>query len=136
VRLPLRDELKTSRLPSGDHTGSMSPEYPSVTGAEIRVSGQLVNGPCGRPRIADANRRCAAGCESRGASASLLVPRNRPPFGASGKSPSRTYHAMQRNARAGHVTGGRLFGDDNVDITDVDGWRSHVERRINDHRNL
>jgi DNA invertase Pin-like site-specific DNA recombinase len=44
----------------------------------------------------------------------------------------RTYDAMVRKARAGHVTGGRLFGYDNVEITDVSGKRSHVERRINE----
>ena len=37
-----------------------------------------------------------------------------------------TYEAMERKARAGHVTGGRVFGYDNVR---VDG---HVERRINE----
>jgi len=38
---------------------------------------------------------------------------------------------MQRKARAGHVTGGRVFGYDNVEILDAAGQRSHVERRIN-----
>lgn len=38
----------------------------------------------------------------------------------------RTYDAMQRKAKAGHVTGGKVFGYDNVR---VDG---HVERRKND----
>jgi site-specific DNA recombinase len=38
----------------------------------------------------------------------------------------------QRAAQAGHVTGGRLFGYDNITINGVDGTRSHVERRIND----
>ena len=38
----------------------------------------------------------------------------------------RTYDAMLTKARAGHVTGGRVFGYDNVR---VDG---HVERRINE----
>src|SRR5262249_19161262 len=37
-----------------------------------------------------------------------------------------TYEAMERKARAGHVTGGRVFGYDNVR---VDG---HVERRTNE----
>ncbi len=32
----------------------------------------------------------------------------------------------------GHVTGGRVFGYDNVDIPGADGKRSHVERSIND----
>ena len=41
------------------------------------------------------------------------------------KARQRTYDAMIRRARAGHVTGGRVFGYDNVDVN------SHVERRIN-----
>jgi DNA invertase Pin-like site-specific DNA recombinase len=48
------------------------------------------------------------------------------------KARQRTYDAMQRKARAGHVTGGRVFGYDNVEIAGPDGQRSHVERRIND----
>ncbi len=48
------------------------------------------------------------------------------------KARQRTYDAMQRKARAGHVTGGRVFGYDNVEILGADGQRSHVERRIND----
>jgi site-specific DNA recombinase len=48
------------------------------------------------------------------------------------KARQRTYDAMQRKARAGHVTGGRLFGYDNVDVVGADGQRSHVERRINE----
>jgi DNA invertase Pin-like site-specific DNA recombinase len=48
------------------------------------------------------------------------------------KARQRTYDAMLRKARAGHVTGGRLFGYDNVDVTAADGARSHVERRINE----
>ncbi len=39
---------------------------------------------------------------------------------------------MERKARAGHVTGGRVFGYDNVDVLGPDGKRSHVERRINE----
>ena len=39
---------------------------------------------------------------------------------------------MQRKAKAGHVTGGRVFGYDNVEVRTADGERSHVERRIND----
>jgi site-specific DNA recombinase len=42
------------------------------------------------------------------------------------KARQRTYDAMLRKARAGHVCGGRTFGYDNVRI---DG--SHVERHIN-----
>jgi hypothetical protein len=39
---------------------------------------------------------------------------------------------MSRKARAGHVTGGRVFGYDNVEVLDAAGKRSHVERRINE----
>jgi DNA invertase Pin-like site-specific DNA recombinase len=35
-------------------------------------------------------------------------------------------------ARAGHVTGGRVFGYDNVAIEGPHGQRSHVERRVNE----
>lgn len=51
---------------------------------------------------------------------------------------SRTYDAMIRKAKAGYVTGGRVFGYDNVEINgampDANGCfqRSHVELRINE----
>ncbi len=48
------------------------------------------------------------------------------------KARQRTYDAMMRKAKAGHVTGGRVFGYDNVEILGPDGQRSHVERRINE----
>jgi DNA invertase Pin-like site-specific DNA recombinase len=48
------------------------------------------------------------------------------------KARQRTYDAMARKARAGHVTGGRVFGYDNVPALDAAGHRSHVERRVND----
>lgn len=48
------------------------------------------------------------------------------------KARQRTYDALQRKARAGHVTGGRVFGYDNVHVPGADGRRSHVERRINE----
>jgi site-specific DNA recombinase len=48
------------------------------------------------------------------------------------KARQRTYDAMLRKARAGHVTGGRVFGYDNVEILDANGKRSHVEHRINE----
>jgi site-specific DNA recombinase len=48
------------------------------------------------------------------------------------KARQRVSDTMSRKARAGHVTGGRVFGYDNVEITGPDGKRSHVERRIND----
>jgi site-specific DNA recombinase len=44
----------------------------------------------------------------------------------------RTYDALSRKAKAGHVTGGRVFGYDNIPITGADGTRTHVERRINE----
>jgi Recombinase/Resolvase, N terminal domain len=47
------------------------------------------------------------------------------------KARQRTYDAMQRKARAGHVTGGHVFGYDNIEVLGPDGQRSHVERRIN-----
>src|SRR5262245_58428387 len=48
------------------------------------------------------------------------------------KARQRTYDALERKARALHVTGGRLFGYDNVDVAGADGRRWHVERRVND----
>jgi site-specific DNA recombinase len=48
------------------------------------------------------------------------------------KARQRTYDAMIRKARSGHVTGGRVFGYDNLVIVGFDGQRSHVERRINE----
>src|SRR5437016_12168898 len=45
------------------------------------------------------------------------------------KARQRTYDAMQRKARAGHVTGGRTFGYQNVVIAGPDGSRSHVVRK-------
>ena len=47
------------------------------------------------------------------------------------KARQRTYDAMLGKAKAGHVTGGRVFGYDNVEILGSSGARSHVERRIN-----
>src|SRR5689334_15084252 len=48
------------------------------------------------------------------------------------KARQRTYDAMLRKAQSRHVTGGRVFGYDNVDIPGPAGKRSHVERRINE----
>jgi site-specific DNA recombinase len=48
------------------------------------------------------------------------------------KAGLRVYDAMSRKARAGHVTGGRVFGYDNLEVLDASGQRSHVERRINE----
>ncbi|MGE3957580.1 MAG: recombinase family protein [Vicinamibacterales bacterium] len=46
------------------------------------------------------------------------------------KAQQRTSDAMIRKARAGHVTGGLVFGYQNVEVTGPNGERSHVERRI------
>jgi site-specific DNA recombinase len=48
------------------------------------------------------------------------------------KARQRTYDALARKARAGHVTGGRVFGYDNITILGPGGERSHVERLINE----
>lgn len=53
------------------------------------------------------------------------------------KARQRTHDAMQRRARAGHVTGGRVFGYDNIEVLgepDASGRRvrQRVERRINE----
>jgi DNA invertase Pin-like site-specific DNA recombinase len=48
------------------------------------------------------------------------------------KARQRTYDAMSSKAKAGHVTGGRLFGYDNVDVCDAAGHRSDVTRQINE----
>ena len=52
------------------------------------------------------------------------------------KARQRTHDAMSQKARAGHVTGGRVFGYDNVPVhvTGLDGStrRSHTEHRINE----
>jgi site-specific DNA recombinase len=48
------------------------------------------------------------------------------------KARQRTYDAMIRKAKAGHVTGGRVFGYDNLEVLGPDGRRTHVERRINE----
>ena len=47
------------------------------------------------------------------------------------KARQRTADAMVRKAKAGHVTGGRVFGYDNVEVLMPTGQRSHVERQIN-----
>ena len=46
------------------------------------------------------------------------------------KARQRTYDAMLRKAKAGHVTGGACFGYRNVEIRGADGARSHVMREI------
>src|SRR5436309_1270820 len=46
----------------------------------------------------------------------------------------RTYDAMVRKAKALHVTGGKVYGYDNVEILGPDGTRARVTRRINDEQ--
>jgi site-specific DNA recombinase len=46
------------------------------------------------------------------------------------KARQRTRDAMVRKAQSGHVTGGWCYGYRNVDVTGVDGKRSHVTREI------
>jgi DNA invertase Pin-like site-specific DNA recombinase len=43
----------------------------------------------------------------------------------------RTRDGMVKKAKAGHVTGGRKFGYENVEILGPNGERSHVDRRVN-----
>jgi DNA invertase Pin-like site-specific DNA recombinase len=47
------------------------------------------------------------------------------------KAHERTREAMVKKAKAGHVTGGRKFGYENVEILGPNGERSHVDRRVN-----
>lgn len=44
----------------------------------------------------------------------------------------RTYDAMSRKAKAGHVTGGRTFGYDNIDVAGPNGTRAYVVQQINE----
>jgi DNA invertase Pin-like site-specific DNA recombinase len=44
----------------------------------------------------------------------------------------RTADAMIQKARAGHCTGGRVFGYDNVPVRNADGERLHVMRVVNE----
>jgi site-specific DNA recombinase len=46
------------------------------------------------------------------------------------KARQRTYDAMVRKARAGHVADGTVFGYENVETYAAGGHRDHVERRI------
>jgi hypothetical protein len=46
----------------------------------------------------------------------------------------RTYDAMLRKAKNGHVTGGKVYGYDNKDVPAPDGRRLHVVRVINDEQ--
>jgi DNA invertase Pin-like site-specific DNA recombinase len=47
------------------------------------------------------------------------------------KARQRTYDAMLRKAKALHVTGGKVYGYDNVEILGPNGTRASVTRRIN-----
>ncbi len=47
------------------------------------------------------------------------------------KASQRTYDALLHKAKAGHVTGGRVYGCDNVAIPAPDGRRAYVNRQIN-----
>jgi site-specific DNA recombinase len=46
------------------------------------------------------------------------------------KARQRTYDALERKARALHVTGGRTYGYTNVEVAGADGHRQHVVRRV------
>ena len=46
------------------------------------------------------------------------------------KARQRTYDALERKARAGHVTGGACFGYRNVEVVGADGRRSHVTQEV------
>ncbi len=48
------------------------------------------------------------------------------------KARQRTADAMRQKAKAGYVTGGRVFGYDNVEERSQDGKRLHVRRVINE----
>jgi site-specific DNA recombinase len=48
------------------------------------------------------------------------------------KAKQRTHDAMLRKAKAGHVTGCKVFGYDNIDVLAADGHRVHVTRKINE----
>lgn len=47
------------------------------------------------------------------------------------RAKQRTYDAMLRKAKAGHVTGGKTYGYDNREILSAEGHRLHVIRVIN-----
>lgn len=48
------------------------------------------------------------------------------------KGRQRTYDAMVRKARVLQVTGGSVYGYDNVEVHAADGRRLHVVRRVNE----
>ena len=47
------------------------------------------------------------------------------------RAKQRTYDAMLRKAKAGHVTGGKVYGYDNREILSTEGRRLHVLRVVN-----
>ena len=47
------------------------------------------------------------------------------------RAKQRTYDAMMRKAKAGHVTGGKVFGYDNREVLSAEGNRLHVLRVVN-----
>lgn len=47
------------------------------------------------------------------------------------KARQRTYDAMLRKAKALHVTGGKVYGYDNVEVLGTDGVRQSVTRQVN-----
>ena len=47
------------------------------------------------------------------------------------RAKQRTYDAMLRKAKAGHVTGGKVFGYDNREVLSAEGHRLHVLRVVN-----
>lgn len=47
------------------------------------------------------------------------------------RAKQRTYDALLRKAKAGHVTGGGVYGYDNREIVTADGQRLHVVRVVN-----
>jgi site-specific DNA recombinase len=50
------------------------------------------------------------------------------------KARQRTYDALERRARALQVTGGKVYGYDNVEVLDAAGRRQHVVRRVNEEQ--
>ena len=47
------------------------------------------------------------------------------------RAKQRTYDAMLRKAKAGHVTGGKVYGYDNHEVLSAEGHRLHVLRVVN-----
>lgn len=47
------------------------------------------------------------------------------------KARERTYDALARKVKAGHLAGGRTFGYDNVEVMGANGMRSHVVQHVN-----